>query len=152
MSELARPAVVLVRPGIPQNVGAIARLCAAAKADLHIVRPIPFVLNDRSLERAGMDYLELLTIHVHNDWESCRSALGARQLWAIETPAERTIYDVKLGAEDALIFGSESHGLPAELRDELRDRTLVIPMREPKARSLNLATSVAIALWEALRV
>lgn len=152
MSEFARPAVVLVRPGIPQNVGAIARLCAAAKADLHIVRPIPFVLNDRSLERVGMDYLELLTIHVHNDWELCRGALGARRLWAIETPAERTIYDVNLSAEDALIFGSESHGLPREIREELRDRTLVIPMREPKARSLNLATSVAIALWEALRV
>jgi len=132
-------------------VGAIARLCAAAKADLHIVRPIPFVLNDRSLERAGMDYLDLVTIIVHNDWEACRAALGARQLWAIETPAERTIYDAQLSPDDALIFGSESHGLPDEIRQELSDRTLVIPMREPKARSLNLATSVAIALWEALR-
>jgi tRNA (cytidine/uridine-2'-O-)-methyltransferase len=145
------PAVVLVQPRIPQNVGAIGRLCAAARAQLHVVRPIPFQLTDRSLRRAGMDYLELLDWHVHSSWEDCCGALAPRRLWFLTSSGRRSFYDVELRADDALVFGSEAAGLPEEIRRGFADNDLRLPMPEPQARCLNLATSAGIALWELLR-
>ena len=146
-----RPAIVLVQPRIPQNVGAIGRLCAATRTGLHVVRPIPFELNDRSLQRAGMDYLELLDWHVHTSWQECREALGPRRLWYLTSQGKRSLYDVPLEASDVLVFGNESAGMPPEIREEYGEFDLRIPMVEPEARCLNLATSAAVALYELLR-
>ncbi|MCC6547513.1 tRNA (cytidine(34)-2'-O)-methyltransferase [Candidatus Sumerlaeota bacterium] len=145
------PAIVLIQPGIPQNVGAVGRLCAATKSTLHVVRPIPFELSDRSLKRAGMDYLELLDLQIHLGWKEFKSSAGPRPLWFLSSHATRSLYDADFRSDDMLIFGNESAGLPDHIRVEMADRALRIPMPESQARCLNLATSAAIALYEVLR-
>lgn len=145
-------AVVLVQPRIPQNVGAIGRLCAATASTLHIVRPIPFQLDDRSLRRAGMDYLEILRWEQHRGWEACREALAPRRLWFLSSKGNRSLWDVAFAPTDALIFGSESAGLPDEVWTGIApEQAIRIPMPEPRARCLNLAQSAAVAVYEALR-
>ncbi len=146
-----RPAIVLVQPRIPQNVGAIARVCAATRASLHIVRPIPFEMNDRSLRRSGMDYLELLELHVHLNWEACQNALPGRRFWFLSSHGKSNVYTTEFQLNDVLVFGSEEAGLPDEIWETIENRDLKLPMPEPKARCLNLATSAAIVLYEALR-
>lgn len=150
-TSASRPAIVLVQPRIPQNVGAIGRLCAAAQASLHVVRPIPFELSDRSLKRAAMDYLDLLDWHVHVGWEECRVAMAGRRMFLLSSHATRSIYDVQFAPSDVLVFGSEAAGAPPEVRASLAGQELLIPMREPKARCLNVAMSAGIALYEVLR-
>lgn len=151
MSGAPRLAVVLVQPRIPQNAGAIGRLCSAATAELHIVRPIPFSLNDRSLRRAGMDYLADLSLTVHDDWAACTRALAGRRLWALTSRGTCSLYEVAFRADDALVLGSEEAGLPEEVTGELSPALVRIPMPNPRARCLNLATSAGIVLFEALR-
>lgn len=148
---IERPQVVLVQPRIPQNVGAVGRLCAANSAGLHVVRPIPFDLSDRSLRRAGMDYLELLDWHVHTGWREAEAALQPRRLWFLTSSGRTSLHDVAFHPGDALVFGSEVEGLAPAIRDTIGDRDIRIPMAEPRARCLNLATAVAIALYEQLR-
>lgn len=143
--------IVLVEPRIPQNVGAVARLCAATGASLHVVRPIPFTLNDRSLRRAGMDYMDLVDLHVHDDWGACREQFADRKMHALSSRGEKSIYSIGYTKSDVLVFGSEEAGLPTHVMDDLKDCLLKIPMPEPRARCLNLATSVAISLYEATR-
>lgn len=145
------PSIVLVQPRIPQNVGSIGRICAATRASLHVVRPIPFELSDRSLKRAGMDYLTLLDLQVHASWEEFKATAGARQLWFLTSHATCSIYDADFRADDLLVFGSESAGLPEAVRSEIAGCGLRIPMPESRARCLNLATSAAIALYEVMR-
>ncbi len=152
MSKDIRPAVALVQPRIPQNVGAIGRLCAAGGASLHIIRPIPFELSDRSLRRAGMDYLELLDLRVYTSWEDFTGAIEGCRLWFLTSSGSQGLYDVAFRPSDVLVFGSEEAGLPLLLGDRLpAESALRIPMAEPRARCLNLATSVAIGLYEVLR-
>lgn len=145
------PAVVLVQPRIPQNVGAVARVCAATGASLHVVRPIPFELSDRSLRRAGMDYLELLELHVHVDWAACETALAGRQFWFFTSKTTRSFYDVSMRMDDVLVFGSETSGMPPEIADRYNGRDVILPMREPRARCLNLSSAASIAVYELLR-
>jgi tRNA (cytidine/uridine-2'-O-)-methyltransferase len=146
-----RAQVVLVQPRIPQNVGAIGRLCAANAVGLHVVRPIPFDMSDRSLRRAGMDYLELLDLHVHLGWEHARDALAPRRFWFLTSAGTTDLYTIRFQPTDVLVFGSEVEGLPPAVRDEINGRDVRIPMAQPAARCLNLATSVAICLYEVLR-
>jgi tRNA (cytidine/uridine-2'-O-)-methyltransferase len=146
-----RPAIVLVQPRIPQNVGAIGRLCAATRSRLHVVRPIPFLINDANLRRAGLDYLGLLDIAVHDDWQAAQAALAPRRLWFLTRFAEKSIYDTDFNPTDALVFGSEPSGLPEEIRATMAGRDLRIPMPEERARCLNLSTAAAITLFELLR-
>lgn len=145
------PAIVLVQPRIPQNVGAVGRLCAATRAELHVVRPIPFDLSDRSLRRAGMDYLELLHLRVHTQWDDCRQSLAGRRMWLLTSGGSKDFFATRFERSDVLVFGSESAGIPPEIRSELAASALRLPMPEPRARCLNLATSAAIALYELLR-
>jgi len=145
------PAVVLHCPRIPQNVGAVARVCAVGGASLHIVRPVPFELSDRTLKRSGMDYLDLLRLRDHLGWPECRAALGPRRFWLLSSSGDQSLFDTRFLPDDALLFGNESSGVPDEVRDEFAGRILRIPMPEPKARCLNLATATAISLFEVLR-
>lgn len=147
-----RPSVVLVQPRIPQNVGAIARVCAATNTGLHIVRPIPFELSDKSLKRAGMDYLELLPLHVYTSWEECKEAFQGHKMWFLTSAGKRDFFQVSFSSNDVLVFGSESAGLPKLVPEDLTEENAVkLPMAEPRARCLNLATSAAISVYEVLR-
>ena len=147
-------AIVLVHPEIPPNTGNVIRLAANAGADLHLVEPLGFRLDDRELRRAGLDYHEYTRLRVHRDWPSCRSALdvsGTRRWHALTTQGTRSLYDCKLQPGDVLVFGCETSGLPAPILDEFdRDARLRIPML-PAMRSINLSNAVAIAVYEAWR-
>ena len=142
--------IVLVEPEIPQNTGNIARTCAATGAELHLVRPLGFSLDDRYMRRAGLDYWFLMRYHVYDDLaDFFRRNPGAR-CWFASTKAPRghTAADYRDG--DFLVFGKETRGLPETLLAKEYDRCIRIPMRE-EARGLNLSNSVAVVLYEALR-
>jgi tRNA (cytidine/uridine-2'-O-)-methyltransferase len=147
-------AIVLVTPEIPPNTGNVIRLAANTGAELHLVEPLGFRLDDRELKRAGLDYHEYARVAVHRDWDACRVALdphAARRWYALTTRGARSLYDCGLNANDVLVFGSETSGLPPEiLAGFAADARLRIPMR-PGVRSLNLSNAVAVAVYEAWR-
>lgn len=144
--------VVLVEPEIAPNTGNIARLCAATRSSLHLIEPLGFRLNDRELKRAGMDYWTQVNWKTWSDWTQFQAALpsGAR-LWLIESNGPTRYTDALFGADDYLVFGRETAGLPQRLLDDYRDRWLRIPMANAEARSLNLANCAAMVLAEAMR-
>ena len=147
-------AIVLVHPEIPPNTGNVIRLAANSGAELHLVEPLGFRLEDRELKRAGLDYHEYARVVTHRDWASCRAALdprGARRWFALTTSAERSHYDCSFAIDDVLVFGCETTGLPQDILAEFeRDARLRIPMRAG-VRSINLSNAVAIAVYEAWR-
>jgi tRNA (cytidine/uridine-2'-O-)-methyltransferase len=143
--------VALVEPEIPPNTGNVARLCAATRTVLHIVGATGFRLDDRAVRRAGLDYWPEVDLRRHRDIESLYEALpGARFLY-LTTKAEQSYAEWAFSDEDCLIFGRETKGLPEKLLRANWEHCLIIPMPNPRVRSLNLATSVAIVLYEALR-
>ncbi|MBS1793413.1 MAG: tRNA (cytidine(34)-2'-O)-methyltransferase [Acidobacteria bacterium] len=143
--------VALVEPEIPPNTGNIARLCAATFTDLHIVGATGFRMDDRTLKRAGLDYWNEVRLHRHLDIERLYAALpGARFLY-LTTKSSTPYTDWEFRDGDCLVFGRETRGLPEELLRANRERCLTIPMPNENVRSLNLANSVGIVLYEALR-
>ncbi len=143
--------IALVEPEIPPNTGNIARLCAATRVPLHIVGATGFRLDDRAVRRAGLDYWPEVSLSRHRDLDALAAALPAARFLYFTTKAERAYTDWQYEMNDCLVFGRETRGLPEELLRANWERCLTIPMLNPKVRSLNLATSVAIALYEALR-
>jgi tRNA (cytidine/uridine-2'-O-)-methyltransferase len=143
--------VVLVEPEIPPNTGNVARLCQATGTRLHLVGPLGFSLDEKSLRRAGMDYWQECDVHVWADWQEFQAARApGASSWMFTTKATRSFWDADYQEGDFLIFGRESKGLPESLLHQNPDHCLRIPMQH-SARSLNLATSVGIGLFEALR-
>src|SRR5688572_19827169 len=144
--------VVLVEPEIPPNTGNVARLCAATRSTLHLIEPLGFELGDAQLKRAGMDYWKHVRWLRWPGWKQFCEALptGAR-LWFIESGGPQLYTNPAYAAEDYLVFGRETAGLPGKLLEENRERWLRIPMLNPEARSLNLSNCVALVLFEALR-
>ena len=142
--------IVLVEPEIPGNTGNIARLCAATGASLHLVRPLGFSVDDRYLKRAGLDYWHLVDIHYYDSVEEVRAAYPDAPRFLLTTHAHRSYTRVEYTKDSLLIFGKESAGLPEAFRMAHEDECIRIPM-VPEARSLNLANSVSIVLYEALR-
>lgn len=143
--------IVLYEPEIAPNTGNVIRLVANCGARLHLVRPLGYTLNDRTLVRAGLDYHEHATLQVHDDWSACLAVLGHRRLYAITTRGSTRYDTVKFAEDDVLVFGPETRGLPeAVLGSFLTDRRLRLPMRE-HSRSLNLSNAVAIVAYEAWR-
>lgn len=142
--------VVLHRPEIAANTGSIGRTCVAVGATLWLVRPLGFHLGDRHRRRAGLDYWDHLSWHAVDDLDHVAGAPGVGRLWLFSTKGRRPYTDADFRPGDALVLGSEGHGLPAALLDDHPDDTLRIPMR-PEARSLNLAVAAGIAVYEALR-
>jgi tRNA (cytidine/uridine-2'-O-)-methyltransferase len=152
--------VVLFEPENAGNVGNIARTCAVVGATLHLIRPFGFSLHDTQFRRAGMDYLEEVTVVEHPDWMSFRSSLEEipsrditretkkARLYGFSSKVERSFWQVDYQMRDYLIFGPESRGLPQWIKDQLEPITLPMPAG---GRSLNLAVSVGIGLYEALR-
>ena len=143
--------IALYQPDIPQNTGTILRLCACLNVEAHIIEPAGFPVSDRHFRRSGMDYLDQVAIVRHDSWtkfEEWRSQAGCR-LIIYSTKAARPYLDYPYGADDILLFGRESAGVPDEVH-KAADERLVIPIA-PGMRSLNVAMSVAMALGEALR-
>jgi tRNA (cytidine/uridine-2'-O-)-methyltransferase len=151
MSHPHRLQIVLVEPEIPPNTGAIARLCAATHTVLHLIEPLGFQLDDRALKRAGMDYWREVTWQTWPGWEAlCKAHPGAR-FHFLTTKSTRPYTEVAFRADDFLVFGRETRGLPESLLNRHRESCCTIPMLNPQVRSLNLATAAAIVLFEALR-
>lgn len=144
--------VVLIEPEIPWNTGNIGRSCDAAGAQLHLVGRLGFSLSERRLKRAGMDYWERLAPVRHETIDSFLHIVPASEpLLAFSAEGGKSFWDAPYAPDAWLVFGSESRGLPPELRERLKDRLYRIPMREGE-RSLNLSTAAAVVLFEALRV
>lgn len=144
--------IVLCQPEILANTGAVGRTCVAAGAKLWLVRPLGFRLDDRKMRRAGLDYWKHLSWAAVDDWQDLVRCLPSaeRRLWLFTKSAETLYTEADFERGDALVFGSETAGLPPSLLEFHPDRLLRIPMR-PEARSLNLSVSVGIAVYEALR-
>lgn len=144
--------VVLFQPEIAPNTGNIGRMCALTKSRLHLIHPLGFVINDRNLRRAGMDYWRSLDVHEHADWAAFRaSPLGPKRLWLFTTKTDRVFWDVQFADEDGLVFGNEGSGAPDWLHEELRDGRVTIPHANATLRSLNLSTAAGVATYEAFR-
>lgn len=142
--------VVLVEPEIPPNTGNIARACLAAGARLHLVEPFGFSLDEKALKRAGMDYWEKCDIQIWPSFTTLREASGDARFFFFTTKTDRPYWDVVFQDGDHLVFGRETKGLPESLLEANAETCVTIPMN-PEARSLNLATSAGIALFEAVR-
>ena len=144
-------AVVLYQPEIPPNTGNIIRLCANTGAELHLVEPLGFDINEKSLRRAGLDYHESARVVRHANWAACKAALAGRRLFAITTKGSTRHSEVAFQAGDVFVFGPETRGLPAAVLDEFSaDQRLRLPMLA-NSRSLNLSNSAAVLLYEAWR-
>ena len=142
--------LVLVEPEIPANTGNVARTCAVTGAELHLVKPLGFSVDDKHLKRAGLDYWHLLTIHYHNSLEEIFEAYPEHDFYFATTRGKRFYTEVAYGPEDFLVFGKETAGLPVHILNAYQESCIRIPMIN-NARSLNLSNSVAIVLFEALR-
>lgn len=143
--------VVLYQPEIPQNTGNIARTCAATHTPLHLVEPLGFRITDRYLKRAGLDYWPHVRLKVHPDLQSLSAEIGDRRWIYFSAHAQRLYCDFRFRPGDCLFFGSETLGLPKELLESKPGFVVKIPINRARVRSLNLATSVGVALFEALR-
>ena len=142
--------IVLHEPEIPANTGNIGRTCVATDTSLHLIEPLGFRLDEKSIKRAGMDYWEHLDVSTYINYEDfCKKNPGAK-IWYATTKAKHSYTDVEFGPDDYIMFGKESAGIPEEILVEHEEQCIRIPML-PKIRSLNLSTSVAIVLYEALR-
>ena len=144
--------IVLLEPEIPPNTGNVARLCAATRTTLHLIEPLGFALDDAQLKRAGMDYWRHVAWHRWTNWTEFAAQLHSdARLWFIESGGAQHYAEAKFGADDYLVFGRETAGLPKALLEARRECWLRIPMFNPEARSLNLSNCVALVLYEALR-
>lgn len=143
--------IVLYQPEIAPNTGNVIRLAANTGARLHLVRPLGFTLSDRTLARAGLDYHERAVMTVHADWSACRAHLAGRRWFAVTTRGGTPYNTMHYAADDVLVFGPETRGLPTDVLDAFpQHHRLRLPM-QPHSRSLNLSNSVAIVVYEAWR-
>ena len=141
--------IALFEPEIAGNVGAILRLCACLGATVDLIEPMGFEWDDRRVRRTAMDYIDHVTIVRHAGFDAFRTAIGSRRLVLFTTKSRQSAYDFGFKADDVLLFGKESAGVPTAIAEACHARVR-IPMR-PQVRSMNLATSAALALGEALR-
>ena len=144
------PRIVLIHPEIPPNTGNVARTCAATETELHLVEPLGFELEGAALRRAGMDYWEKCDVHRWKSLDALRAASGGARFFYLTTKTQRPYWNAQFRDGDHLVFGRETRGLPESLLAAEREHLLTIPMA-PEARSLNLAASVGIVLYEACR-
>lgn len=143
--------IVLYEPEIAPNTGNVIRLAANTGAGLHLVRPLGYTLNDRTLARAGLDYHEHAAMQVHDDWNACMQALGSRRMYAVTTRGTCRYDQAVFAAGDVLVFGPETRGLPEPVLASFPPaRRLRLPMRS-HSRSLNLSNAVAVVVYEAWR-
>jgi tRNA (cytidine/uridine-2'-O-)-methyltransferase len=143
--------VVLFEPGIPQNVGNISRTCAATNSKLHLIKPLGFHLTNKHMKRAGLDYWQFLQMKVHSSWDDfIENEPAEKRLWFLTTSAKKVYWDVEFKLGDYLVFGNENTGIPEDILSANLESLIRVPMM-PEIRSLNLATTVGIVLFEAIR-
>lgn len=143
--------IVLFEPEIPPNTGNIIRLCANTGTALHLVEPLGFTLEDKQLQRAGLDYHEYATLRTHPNWAACKAHFAGRRLFAATTKGATRHTEVHFQSGDVFVFGPESRGLPPEILAEFPpERRIRLPM-QPKSRSLNLSNAAAVMIYEAWR-
>ena len=143
--------IVLYQPEIPPNTGNIIRLSANTGCTLHLIEPLGFKLEDKQLRRAGLDYHEYARIHTHPDWTSCRQQLGDKRIFALTTKGSSSLAAHEFEAGDVFLFGPETRGLPPEILLQFETgQRLRLPM-QADSRSLNLANTVAVVIYEAWR-
>jgi tRNA (cytidine/uridine-2'-O-)-methyltransferase len=140
--------IILYQPEIPPNTGNVIRLCANVGAKLHLIKPLGFVLEDKALKRAGLDYHEFAEIKVYENLEECISQLGETRIFACSTKAKNNYAERNYQSNDSFLFGPETRGLPVELLEKFT--AIKIPM-QPNCRSLNLSNAVAVIAYEAWR-
>jgi tRNA (cytidine/uridine-2'-O-)-methyltransferase len=143
--------IVLVEPQIPHNTGAIGRLCVGLDASLHLIRPLGFMMSDRAVRRAGLDYWEHLDLSVHDDWDSFLQCNSEASLHFASTRGEGDLYDCRFAPGDFIVFGNENSGLPPDFYARYAARLFRIPMPGEHARSINLANAAAVVMYEAYR-
>lgn len=143
--------IVLFEPEIPQNTGNIGRIAVNTLSRLHLIEPLGFQLDDKHLRRAGMDYWRHVDCTIHRDWESFLESANGAPLYFFSTHAEKSYWDCPFDPGAYLIFGRESSGLPEKIHRAYRDSFYTIPMPGEFSRSLNLANSAGIAVYEGLR-
>lgn len=143
--------IVLLRPEIPHNTGAIGRLCVGLGVPLHLVKPLGFALDDRSIARAGLDYWPHLDLTLHDSWGEYLASAKPRRTHLLSTHGERSLYACRFEPGDALVFGNESSGLPQGFYARYAKSLFRIPMPGEHARSINLANAVSIAAYECFR-
>jgi tRNA (cytidine/uridine-2'-O-)-methyltransferase len=143
--------IVLVEPEIPPNTGNISRTCAATGTALHLVEPLGFSIADKDLKRAGLDYWPHVDLHLHPSLAHCLDRADPKRVWYFSKKATRHYHEVNFRPGDWLVFGPETRGLPESLLHDAGEQAISLPMRGEAVRSLNLGSSVAIALYEALR-
>jgi len=142
--------VVLHEPEIPHNTGAIGRTCIVTGSTLHLIHPLGFRLDEKSLKRCGLDYWHKVNVREYADFRDFINQNPDARLFFIETDGTKTYVDVRYNPGDFLVFGSETTGLPRSILEEYQEKIIRIPMRKNE-RSLNLSVSVGIVLYEALR-
>jgi tRNA (cytidine/uridine-2'-O-)-methyltransferase len=142
--------LAILQPQIAPNTGNIARLCVATGTDLHLVRPMGFVLSDKQLRRSAMDYWPRLGLTVHDSTADFLSFMRERRLWFFDSTGDKSLWDATFRNGDVLIFGSETRGIDPSILGEWKERTVRLP-QVPGERCLNLATAAGAALYEAIR-
>lgn len=142
--------IILHQPEIPQNTGNIGRTCVATGTVLHLIEPLGFRLDEKSIKRAGLDYWQHLEVHRYTNFQEFLEKNPNAKIWMATTKAKHTYSEVEFGENDFIMFGKESAGIPEEILVDYEETCIRIPML-PEIRSLNLSNSVAIVLYEALR-
>ena len=142
--------IILQQPEIPANTGNIGRTCVATGTSLHLIEPLGFHLNEKSIKRAGMDYWEHLDVNRYINYDDFCQKNSKAKIWFATTKAKHVYTDVEFGPDDYIMFGKESAGIPEEILVDHEETCIRIPMLD-EIRSLNLSNSVAIVLYEALR-
>ena len=144
--------IILYQPEIPPNTGNIIRLSANSGCGLHLVKPLGFSLDDKQLQRAGLDYHEYATLETYENWAACLNHFSGRRMFALTTKGDVCHSEIAFRRGDVFVFGPETRGLPAEILAQFDDnRRLRLPML-PTSRSLNLSNAVAVVVYEAWRL
>lgn len=143
--------IVLFQPEIPQNTGNIARTCVLTDSTLHLIKPLGFDIDDKSVRRAGLDYWKDLKLEVHESWEEFNEKYGHNAIYFSTTKGKKYYDEVEFKDGDFIVFGRESSGLPDYVRDSNPEGCIRVPMLKTSARSLNLSNTVSIITYEALR-